>query len=71
MFHKLRSLAMENFNQHFKGIFNAHGQVPTKGFVRTARFALGAVLVYQLGLFHRFENNLPLNVGLKPMLKAA
>jgi len=25
MFHKLRSLAMENFNEHFKGIFDGHG----------------------------------------------
>lgn len=71
VFHKLRSLAMENFNQHFKGIFDAHGQVPTRGFVNTTRFALGAVFVYQLGLMYRFEQNLPLNVGLKPMLKAA
>ena len=28
IFHKLRSLAMENFNEHFKGIFDGHGQVP-------------------------------------------
>jgi len=28
VFHKLRSLAMENFNEHFKGIFDGHGQVP-------------------------------------------
>ncbi len=28
LFHKLRSIAMENFNEHFKGIFDGHGQVP-------------------------------------------
>jgi hypothetical protein len=28
VFHKLRSIAMENFNEHFKGIFDGHGQVP-------------------------------------------
>ena len=28
IFHKLRSIAMENFNEHFKGIFDGHGQVP-------------------------------------------
>jgi hypothetical protein len=28
IFHKLRSLAMEIFNEHFKGIFDGHGQVP-------------------------------------------
>ena len=28
VFHKLRSLAIENFNGQFKGIFDAHGSVP-------------------------------------------
>jgi len=31
IFHKLRSLAIESFNEQFKGIFDGHGQVPTKG----------------------------------------
>lgn len=48
IFHKLRSLAMENFNEHFKAIFGAHGPVPTKGLTNTRRFALGAILLYQL-----------------------
>ena len=43
IFHKLRSLANENFNEHFKSIFDVHEAVPTKGRVNTARFALGAV----------------------------
>jgi hypothetical protein len=38
IFHKLRSVAMENFNEHFKGIFDGHGQVPTKGLLATQRF---------------------------------
>jgi len=71
LFHHLRSRAIENFNGQFKGIFEAHGQVPTKGLVNTQRFALGAVLVYQLALLHRFEQGLDLRVGLKPFLKAA
>lgn len=71
IFHKLRSLAIENFNEQFKGIFSAHDQVPTKGLVATKRFALGAVLVYQLGLLSRFEQGLPLRQGLKPFLRAA
>src|SRR3712207_9497905 len=50
IFHKLRSVANENFNEHFKSIFDVHEQVPTKGKVNTARFALGAVFVYQLAL---------------------
>jgi len=71
IFHALRSHTIENFNQHFKGIFDAHGQVPTKGLVNTRRFALGAVFVYQLSLWYRFEHGLNLRVGLKAFLKAA
>ena len=71
VFHKLRSLAMENFNEHLKGIFGVHGSVPTKGLRNTQRFALGAILVYQLALLYRHEHRLDLNVGLKPFLQAA
>jgi hypothetical protein len=69
--HELRSRAIENLNEQFKGIFDAHGQVPTKGWVNTRRFALGAVFVYQLTLWYRHEHGLDLRVGLKPFLKAA
>jgi hypothetical protein len=72
--HKLRSVSIENFNQHFKGIFGGHACVPTKGLVATRRFVLGAVFVYQLALLYRHEQGLDLsdlNVGLKPFLKAA
>jgi hypothetical protein len=71
IFHKLRSLAIENFNEHFKGIFDGHGQVPTKGLINTRRFALGAIFVYQLALLYRFQNDLDLNIGLKAFIKAA
>ena len=71
IFHKLRSVAIENFNERFKGIFDVHGAVPTKGVCNTQRFALGAILLYQLALLYRHEHGLPLNVGLKPFLKAA
>lgn len=70
-FHMLRSKAIENFNEQFKGIFDGHGQVPTKGLVSTQRFGLGAILVYQLTLLYRHEHGLDLRVGLKPFLKAA
>ena len=69
--HELRSRAIENLNEQFKGIFDGHGQVPTKGLVNTRRWALGAVLVYQLTLWYRHEHGLDLRVGLKPFLKAA
>ena len=71
IFHKLRSMANENFNEHFKAIFEVHGQVPTKGRINTERFALGAVLVYQLALLYRHERNLDINRGLKSFLRAA
>ena len=71
IFHKLRSLANENFNEHFKAIFNGHDRVPTKGLVSTQRYALGAVLVYQLVLWHRHEQGLSLRRGLKAYIKAA
>ncbi len=71
IFHKLRSVANENFNEHFKAIFELHGEVPTRGLLNTQRFALGAVLVYQLALLYRHERNLEVNRGLKPFLRAA
>jgi hypothetical protein len=71
IFHKLRSMANENFNEHFKAIFEVHGQVPTRGLINTQRFAVGAVLVYQLALLYRHERNLDINRGLKPFLRAA
>src|SRR5207253_7260458 len=71
VFHKLRSLSIENFNEHFKGIFDGHGAVPTRGLVATRRFALGAVFVYQLALLHRFTTGDELRVGLKAFLCAA
>jgi hypothetical protein len=72
VFHKLRSTSIENFNEHFKGIFDVHGSVPTKGLRATQRFALGAVFVYQLALLERAEAGQPdLRCGLKAYLKAA
>jgi Transposase DDE domain len=71
VFYKLRSLAIENFGEHFKGIFDGHGQVPTKGLLNTRRFIVGAIFVYQLALLYRFENGLDLNIGLKAFLQVA
>jgi hypothetical protein len=71
VFHQLRSHSIENFNGQFKAIFDTQGQVPTRGLRATQRYALGAVLVYQLTLLYRFERGADLRVGLKPFLKAA
>jgi hypothetical protein len=69
--HKTRSIAIENFNEQFKGIFEGHGQVPTRGLVATRRFALGAIFVYQLALLHRHDIGADLRVGLKAFIRAA
>ncbi len=71
VFHQLRSRSIKNFNEQFKGIFDGHGLVPTKGLIATQRFALGAIFVYQLAVLYRFEHDLDLCVGLKAFLKAA
>ncbi|MBA3701337.1 MAG: transposase [Rubrobacteraceae bacterium] len=71
VFHELRSRAIENFNGQFKSIFGGNGQVPTKGWLNTARFALGAIFVYQLALLYQYEHEQDLRVGLKAFLKAA
>jgi hypothetical protein len=71
IFHELRSRAIENLNGQFKGIFGCGGQVPTRGLINTQRFILGAVLVYQLSLWYRFEAGQDLRTGLKAFLKAA
>jgi hypothetical protein len=69
--HKERSVAIENFNGQFKAIFDVGGPVPTRGLVATARWVLGAVLVYQLTLLYRHHLGLDLRSGLKPFLQAA
>jgi hypothetical protein len=69
--HKTRSVAIENFNEQFKAIFDVHGQVPSKGFVATRRFALSAILVYQLAVLYCFLQNADLRVGLKALIKSA
>lgn len=71
IFHKLRSNAIENFNEQFKGIFDGHGQVPTKGLNNTQHFALGAIFVYQIALLYRDQHGLSLRTGLKAFLKGA
>jgi hypothetical protein len=69
--HKTRSIAIENFNEHFKAIFDVHGPLPTKGLIATQPFVLSAVFVYQLAILYCFLQNLDLRIGLKALLKAA
>jgi hypothetical protein len=71
VFHALRTHSIENLNQHIKGIFGGHAQVPTRGLGATRRWVLGMILVYQVALVYRHAHGLDLNRGLKAFLKAA
>lgn len=71
LFHQLRTHAIENFNGQFKAIFDVNTAVPTRGRIRTTRWVLGAVLVYQLVLLHHHHAGLDLRKGFKPFLQAA
>jgi hypothetical protein len=71
LFHQLRSHAIEHFNAQFKTIFGCLGHVPTRGLLPTRLFALGAVLLYQLTLWHHAIADRDLRQGLKPFLLSA
>ncbi|MHB8576030.1 MAG: transposase [Dehalococcoidia bacterium] len=71
IFHQLRSHAIEHFNGQCKAIFDCGGAVPTRGQRATSRHVLGAVLVYQLTVFARFEAGQDLRSGLLAYLRAA
>jgi hypothetical protein len=71
LLHKTRSIAIENFNEHFKVIFDAHGAVPTKGLTATRCFVLSAIFVYQLAILYCFLHKLNPRIGLKALIKAA
>lgn len=71
LFHQLRSHAIENFNGQFKAIFGCLEKVPTRALIPTRLFALGAVLLYQLTLWHHALANRDLRQGLKPFLLSA
>ena len=60
-------------NGQFKGIFDGHGQVPTKGLTNAQQCILGVIFVCQLTLLCRFEHQMNLRVGAgwKAFLKAA
>jgi hypothetical protein len=71
IFHKLRSQAIEPFNNLFKSIFTWHIQMPVKGLNRSQLLALGAIFVYQLVLLYQHRHHLPVGIGIKAFLRAA
>jgi hypothetical protein len=71
IFHKLRSQAIEPFNNLFKSVFGWHTQMPVKGLRRSQLLALGAIFVYQLVLLYQYQQALPIGKGIKAFLRAA
>ena len=71
IFHKLRSQAIEPFNNLFKAVFAWHTQMPVKGLRRSQLLALGAIFVYQLVLLYQYQHALPIGRGIKAFLRAA
>ena len=71
IFHKLRSQAIEPFNNLFKSVFAWHTQMPVKGLRRSQLLALGAIFVYQLVLLYQHEHHLPVGKGITAFLRAA
>lgn len=71
VFHALRSKSIENWNGQFKAIFDVNQPVPTRGRMATRRWVLGAVFIYQLTVWCRFDADEDLRTGLKPFIRAA
>ncbi len=71
IFHKLRSQAIEPFNNLFKSVFNWHTQMPVKALHRSQLLALAAILVHQLVLLYQHEHHLSIGIGIKAFLRAA
>ncbi len=71
MFHKLRSQAIEPFNNLFKSVYTWHTQMPVKGLRRSQLLALGAIFVYQLVLLYQYQQALPIGKGVTAFLRAA
>ena len=45
--------------------------MPVKGLACWQLFALCAILLYQLVLLYQYEHQMPLGIGIKPLLRAA
>jgi hypothetical protein len=71
MLHSIRHHSIENFNGLFKNIFDFRRPVTTRGLANTARLALGALLLYQLALLHRYQTGDLNQIGIKAFLRSA
>jgi hypothetical protein len=71
LFHPVRSPAIEHFTAQFKSLFDGSRSALTKGLLATQRFVWGAVLVYQLAVWHRFRTGGSVRADRKPLVPAA
>lgn len=69
--HALRHHAIENFNGLYKSIFDARRPIPTKGYINSQRFFLGAVLAVQIALLYRYHLGELHQTNLKALLRSA
>jgi hypothetical protein len=69
--HALRHRAIENLNGLFKNIFDLRRPIPTKGHSGSARYVLGCVFTFQIGLLHRYIEDELHQVGIKALLRCA
>jgi hypothetical protein len=71
IFHKLRSQSIEPFKGLFQNPFEWGRQMPLKGLHRCQLLALGAIVLYQLALLYQHEQQQPIGVSIKALLRAA
>lgn len=69
--HALRHHAIENLNGLFKNIFDLRRPIPTKGHSGSARYVLGCVLTFQIGLLHRYLEGELHQLEIKALLRSA
>jgi hypothetical protein len=69
--HALRHHAIENLNGLFKSIFDLRRPIPTKGHAGSARYVLGCLFTYQIGLLYRYIEGDLHQVDIKAVLRSA
>lgn len=69
--HALRHRSIENLNGLFKNIFDLRRPIPTKGHPGSARYILGCVFTFQIGLLYRYIESELHQVGIKALLRSA
>ena len=69
--HALRHHSIENLNALFKNIFDLRRPIPTKGHPGSARYILGCLFTYQIGLLYRYLEGDLHQENIKALLRSA